>query len=198
MSSHNYGDALGGDSDGKDQDQAVPAAAGANAAVVGAAGGVGGAAPNAEGKGEGEQDFCGWLVSKNPSLGQYVPIFVDEGFDEVEFASNMDADDRESLLAKLDKKPHRKKMAKVLAALCDGGDGGGGDEGDGGDVDAKTWLASIHKALIPYAKVLTDMGYDNFDLIRDIDAGDRDDILAALDTTEIKTVSKARLVITLR
>ena len=85
-------------------------------------------------------------------------------------------------------------MAKVLAALCDGGDGGGGDNGDGGGADTKTWLASIHKALVPYAKVLTEMGYDNFDLIRDIDAGDRDNILVALDNAEIKTVSEARLV----
>ena len=190
MASHPYGNPL---ADANSDAQAAPAGVPVNDAATGDA------APNTAGVGGGgEQDFCGWLVSKNPSLGQYVHVFVDEGFDDVEFARDMDADDRESLLANLDKKPHRKKMAKVLAALCDGGDGGGGDEGDGGDVDATTWLASIHKALIPYAKVLTDMGDDNFDLIRDIDAGDRDDILAALDTTEIKTVSKARLVITLR
>jgi hypothetical protein len=190
MSSHNYGDALGGDSDGKDQDQAVPAAAGANAAVVGAAGGVGGAAPNAEGKG---RDLRAFFGAMNQVLVQYADAFEAEGFDNLELVSDMDADDCESILEELDKvsikKPHRKKLAKVLAALTGGGgDGGGGDNDDAGGVDVETWLTSVHKCLTPYAKVFTEMGYDNFDLIRDIDAGDRDDILAALDTAEIKKV----------
>ena len=190
MSSHDYGDVREGAGDGKDQDQdqdqAVPAAAGANAAA-------GGAAPNAEGEGGGERDLRACFRDKNKSLVQYVDVFEAEGFDDVKLVSEMDADDCESIPAELDevsiKKPHRKKLAKVLAALMrDGGDGGGGDNDDAGGVDTKTWLTSVHKSLIPYAKVFTDMGYDNFDLIRDIEAGDRDDILAALDTAEIKKV----------
>ena len=188
MSSHNYGDALGVAGDGKDQDQdqAVPAAAGASAAA-------GGAAPNAEGEGGGERDLRACFRAKNTSLVQYVHAFEAEGFEDVELVSEMDADDCESVLAELDKvsikKPHRKKLAKVLAALMrDGGDGGGGDNDDAGGVDVEAWLTSVHKSLTPFAKVFTEMGYDNFDLIRDIDAGDRDDILTALDTAEIKKV----------
>ena len=52
--------------------------------------------------------------------------------------------------------------------------------------------------MVPLAVGLKAVGYDNFDLIRDIDAGDSDDILAALDAAEIKKVSEARLVSTLR
>jgi hypothetical protein len=139
----------------------------------------------------------------NQVLVQYADAFEAEGFDNLELVSDMDADDCESILEELDKvsikKPHRKKLAKVLAVLMrDGGDGGGGDNDDAGGVDVKTWLATVNDSLARYAKTFTDMGYDNFDLIRDIDAGDSDDILAALDAAEIKKVSEARLVSTLR
>ena len=199
MSSHDYGDARGGAGDGKvqdqdqDQDQAVPAAARANAAAAGDA------VPKAEGEGGGKRDLRACFDAKNTSLVQYVHAFEAEGFEDVELVSEMDADDCDSVLAQLDegsiKKPHRKKLAKVLAALMrDGGDGGGGNNDDAGGVDVETWLTSVHKSLTPFAKVFTEMGYDNFDLIRDIDAGDRDDILTALDTAEIKKVSEARFV----
>ena len=186
MSSHNYGDALGGAGDGKDQDQAAPAAAGANVAA-------GGAAPNAEGEGGGERDLRACFGAKNEVLVQYVDFFEAEGFDDIELVGDMDASDCKSVLEELDKvsikKPHRKKLAKVLDALTGGGgDGGGGDNDDAGSVDVETWLTSVHKSLTPYAKVFTEMGYDNFDLIRDIDAGNCDDILTALDAAEIKKV----------
>ena len=196
MSSHNYGDALGLAGDGKDQvqDQAAPAAAGANVAA-------GGAAPNAEGEGGGERDLRVCFNAKNEVLVKYVGAFEAEGFEDVELVSDMDADDCESILEELDKvsikKPHRKKLAKVLAALTGGGgDGGGGDNDDAGGVDVETWLTSVHKSLTPYAKVFTEMGYDNFDLIRDINAVDRDNILAALDEGGIKRVSEPRWIST--
>jgi hypothetical protein len=138
-------------------------------------------------------DLHAFFGAKNNVLVQYVDAFEAEGYEDVELVSDMDAEDCKSILEELDKgsikKPHRKKLAKVLAALTGGGgDGGGGDNDDAGGVDVETWLTSVHKCLTPYAKVFTEMGYDNFDLIRDIDAGDRDDILAALDTAEIKKV----------
>jgi len=148
-------------------------------------------------------DLHAFFGAKNTVLVQYVDFFEAEGFDDVELGGDMDASDCKSVLEKLDKvsikKPHRKKLAKVLAVLMrDGGDGGGGDNDDAGGVDVKTWLATVNDSLARYAKTCTDMAYDNFDLIRDIDAGDRDDILAALDAAEIKKVSEARLVSTLR
>ena len=175
--------------------QAAPAAAGANVAA-------GGAAPNAEGEGGGERDLRACFGAKNEVLVQYVDFFEAEGFDDIELVGDMDASDCKSVLEELDKvsikKPHRKKLAKVLDALTGGGgDGGGGDNDDAGSVDVETWLTSVHKSLTPYAKVFTEMGYDNFDLIRDIDAGNRDDILTALDAAEIKMVSEACLVCTL-
>ena len=195
MASHHYGDPLAAASsvgEDDDSDGQVPAGVPANAADRDTAPNVGGGEGGEGGAGD-ERDLRACFGAKNEVLVQYVDFFEAEGFDDIELVGDMDASDCKSVLEELDKvsikKPHRKKLAKVLDALTGGGgDGGGGDNDDAGGVDVETWLTSVHKSLTPYAKVFTEMGYDNFDLIRDIDAGDRDDILAALDAAEIKKV----------
>ena len=56
------------------------------------------------------------------------------------------------------------------------------------------WLTSLNEALVKYAPVFEEEGYDNVDLILDSDASEREDLLAALDVAGIKKPHRKKLI----
>ena len=56
------------------------------------------------------------------------------------------------------------------------------------EADLIAWLASVNNALVVYAKDFASVGYSNFELVRDMDHEERDDILEALDKAGIMKV----------
>ena len=62
------------------------------------------------------------------------------------------------------------------------------------EADLIAWLASVNNALVVYAKDFASVGYSNFELVRDMDHEERDDILEALDKAGIMKVRGSRAV----
>ena len=73
----------------------------------------------------------------------------------------------------------------------------GGNDGGDGNNELRTWLASEHSSLPQYAHIFEAEGYDDLELIKGMDRGARDGLLAALDTGNIKPGHRIKMVATL-